>query len=116
MTSRQANVLTGVGLAALLVAVSLTAPRWSGLLREPAAVLDDDSLPAEPTPSPEGAEAARRINVRLYFVAPESEGATVSSVIASAGEAPLTLVAASVTVAVKLLAPSAPSAAVVTST
>jgi spore germination protein GerM len=75
MTSRQANVLTVVGLAALVAVVSLTAPRWSGLLREPASILDDGSIPAEPTPSPDGVErASRRINVRLYFVAPESEG------------------------------------------
>jgi germination protein M len=76
MTPRQANVLTGVGLVALLAAVALTAPRWSGLLRAPAAVFDEESLPAEPTPPPggAGAEAERRINVRLYFVAPDSEG------------------------------------------
>jgi hypothetical protein len=76
MTPRQANVLTAVGLAGLLAAVALSAPRWSGLLREPAALFDEESLPAEPTPrpEPEGGEAERRINVRLYFVGPESEG------------------------------------------
>lgn len=75
MSPRQTNILTAVGLAALVATVSLTAPRWSGLLREPASILDDDEVPAEGTPPPQnGEEAERRINVRLYFVAPESEG------------------------------------------
>jgi spore germination protein GerM len=75
MTPRQANVLTGIGLVALLVAVALTAPRWSGLLREPAVALDEESLVAGATPAPgDDGEAERRISVRLYFVAPESEG------------------------------------------
>jgi hypothetical protein len=75
MTPRQTDVLTGIGLVALLAAVALSAPRWSGLLREPTAVLDDESLPSEqPPPGKDGPQAERRINVRLYFVAPESEG------------------------------------------
>jgi hypothetical protein len=77
MTPRQANLLTVVGLVGLLVAVSLTAPRWAALLREPLTVFDGDetALDASPAP-PHGAEgaAARRISVRLYFEAPEGNG------------------------------------------
>jgi hypothetical protein len=77
MTPRQANLLTAVGLVALLAAVSLTAPRWSALLREPLAVLDGDGAEeggdAIPAVDPE-ADAARRISVRLYFEAADSLG------------------------------------------
>ena len=34
MTPRQADLLTALGLAGLLAAVSLTAPRWAGVLAE----------------------------------------------------------------------------------
>jgi hypothetical protein len=78
MSPRQADVLTVIGLLALLAAVSLTAPRWSGLLRSPLAVFDEGGVSAgevSPSPSPEPeAQAARRINVRLYFAAPETPG------------------------------------------
>lgn len=79
MTPRQANVLTLVGLVALLAAVSLTAPRWSALLREPVTVFEgnDTEIDAEATPSPAGgpgAETGRRISVRLYFEAPSGDG------------------------------------------
>jgi spore germination protein GerM len=80
MTPRQANALTAVGLAGLLATVSLTAPRWAALLRTPtpATPLEGDESPAEvATPAPaEDAhqEASRRINVRLYFEAPDREG------------------------------------------
>jgi spore germination protein GerM len=78
MTRRQANALTAVGLAALLTTVVLTAPRWAGLLRAPAASVEtEEPLPDEATPEPPatgGAEAGRRINVRLYFEASDREG------------------------------------------
>jgi spore germination protein GerM len=77
MTPRQANVLTVVGLVALLAVVSLTAPRWSALLREPLTVFDGNGMDVdtEATPSsPDGADAGRRINVRLYFEAPTGDG------------------------------------------
>jgi Sporulation and spore germination len=76
MTPRQVDLSTAVGLVALLAAVSLTAPRWSGLLREPLAVFGDaEGAAPAPSPSPEGgAEVARRISVRLYFAAPETPG------------------------------------------
>ena len=77
MTPRQANLLTALGLAGLLATVSLTAPRWSALLREPLSVLDDEGGALEEagdaTPGLE-ADAARRISVRLYFEARDSGG------------------------------------------
>jgi spore germination protein GerM len=78
MTPRQANVLTAVGLAGLLAVVTLTAPRWAGLLRAPAASAETEEPPAEEAtsaPAEAGdAGAGRRINVRLYFEAPDREG------------------------------------------
>jgi len=76
MTPRQADVLTAIGLLALLAAVTLSAPRWSGLLREPLTTFDEDAEDlVEPTPAPgPEQEAARRINVRLYFEAPQTDG------------------------------------------
>lgn len=78
MTPRRANVLTAIGLVALLAVAALTAPRWSGLLREPLAVFEgEDGGPGDPgEPSLPGADARaeRRINVRLYFETEESEG------------------------------------------
>jgi len=75
MTPRQANILTVVGLGALLAVAALTAPRWSGLLREPLTVFEGegDDLEEPPLPGPD-AEAERRINVRLYFETPDSDG------------------------------------------
>jgi len=79
MTPRQANLLTALGLAGLLATVSLTAPRWSALLREPLSILDDEGGALEeagdatPGLDPE-ADAARRISVRLYFEARDSGG------------------------------------------
>lgn len=79
MTPRQANLLTAVGLVALLAAVSLTAPRWSALLREPLTVLDSETVGIDgdatsSQPIDPEADAERRISVRLYFEAPESDG------------------------------------------
>jgi hypothetical protein len=77
MTPRQANLLTIVGLVSLLAAVSLTAPRWSALLREPLTVFESDEEDPEASPvAPSAAEglAERRIRVRLYFEAPEGDG------------------------------------------
>jgi hypothetical protein len=77
MTPRQANVLTAVGLVALLAAVSLTAPRWSALLREPLVVFDggDAEVDSGAAPLPlDGVDTGRRISVRLYFEAPSGEG------------------------------------------
>lgn len=77
MTSREANALTVVGLAGLLTTVALTAPRWAALLRVPAASLEVEEHALEETvaPAAEGPAAeAGRINVRLYFEAPDREG------------------------------------------
>jgi spore germination protein GerM len=79
MTQRQANLLTVLGLLALMAAVSFSAPRWSRWLREPLASggrdpepaagagLDVDTAPAAPA-------GERRISVRLYFEAPDTGG------------------------------------------
>jgi spore germination protein GerM len=77
MTPRRANVLTAVGLLALLAVVALTAPRWSSLLREPLSVFEgEEGAQVEPDePVAEGEPPVeRRINVRLYFESPGSEG------------------------------------------
>jgi germination protein M len=75
MTPRRANILTAVGLLALLALAALTAPRWSGLLREPLTVLDgEDATPGEPSLPDPDTPAERRINVRLYFETVESDG------------------------------------------
>jgi spore germination protein GerM len=78
MTPRQANLLTAVGLAGLLAVVTLTAPRWAALLRAPAASVETEEPLAEEASAapaePEGAAAGRRINVRLYFEAPDRDG------------------------------------------
>jgi len=78
VTPRQASALTVVGLAGLLATVTLTAPRWAALLRAPAASQDVEEPAVEET-APSVAEglpaaAGRRINVRLYFEAPDREG------------------------------------------
>jgi hypothetical protein len=78
VTPRQATALTALGLAGLLATVALTAPRWAAFLRTPAASLEPDEGVGEPSPVP-GDEAAdrgagRRINVRLYFEAPDRQG------------------------------------------
>jgi hypothetical protein len=78
MTGRQVNLLTVVGLAALLATVSFTAPRWAALLRERSVPVEGEETagepPARPEPEVAAAEAARRISVRLYFDAPEHDG------------------------------------------
>jgi len=78
MSPRQANALTVLGLAGLLAAVSLSAPRWAGMLRQPLAAFEEEEAAREgPSPAPSespAAEAARRISVRLYFEAPDREG------------------------------------------
>jgi len=67
MTPRQADVLTAIGLAGLLAAVALTAPRWAAVLRAPAATsFGEEGVSGSPAPTASVA-AARRIKVRLYF-------------------------------------------------
>ncbi len=72
MSPRGADLLTVVGLGGLLALVALTAPRWAGVLRAPTAAVEDES-PAEAS-GPAPPQAARRINVRLYFEWAEQDG------------------------------------------
>jgi hypothetical protein len=79
VTPRQADVLTAVGLIALLAAVALSSPRWSALLREPLSVFDDDGGEVDESartssPVAPDVETGRRISVRLYFEAPNGDG------------------------------------------
>ncbi len=74
MTPRGANVLTGVGLLGLLAAVSLTAPRWAGILRAPALTIEEEASSEANGAAHPGPQAARRINVRLYFEWAERDG------------------------------------------
>jgi hypothetical protein len=71
MSPRAADLLTVVGLVGLLALVSTTAPRWSGVLRTPAAL--EDEGPGESS-GPARPQAARRISVRLYFEWAEQDG------------------------------------------
>jgi spore germination protein GerM len=80
MTPRRANALTALGLLALLALVSLTAPRWARLMRQPlVTAADEDRTPdSEPAPGAAASEAAseaeRTIEVRLFFEAPDRPG------------------------------------------
>jgi spore germination protein GerM len=78
MTPRLANLLTAVGLAGLLAAVALSAPRWAALLRAPDATPEAEETAADEPVPPEAESgqtgASRRIRVRLYFEAAEREG------------------------------------------
>jgi len=79
VSPRAADLLTAVGLAGLLAAVSLTAPRWSRFFRQPLPVSADEGVGGaggvEPAPqaSP-SAEAQRTINVKLFFDTPGARG------------------------------------------
>ncbi len=77
MTPRQANLLTALGLLALLAVVTLTAPRWARLLRQPVSASEEEPGPgmeAGAPARPGEKEAERQISVRLYFVAPDQPG------------------------------------------
>ena len=79
LAPRWANALIVAGLAAFMALVSLTAPRWSRSLREPLPPPDlpvqGDSTPGSTgTEGEEGSEAERRINVKLFFEAPDRGG------------------------------------------
>jgi len=75
---RRVDILIGAGLAALLVGVTLTAPRWSRWLRQPVAVPSDDLGGAEadnePEPTEAPADVKRTINVKLFFEDPGGGG------------------------------------------
>jgi spore germination protein GerM len=77
MTPRQANLLTLLGLLGLLAVVTLTAPRWARLLRQPLGSTEDEPVPGIDAGTKARAgekEAERQISVRLYFEAPEQVG------------------------------------------
>lgn len=77
MTSRQANVLSVLGLALLLVLVALTAPRWARWLQRPLPAQADDPNAPSAKPAADAAPAAapqRSINVKLFFQAADRPG------------------------------------------
>jgi spore germination protein GerM len=75
VSPRGVDLLTALGLAGLLAAVSLTAPRWSRLFRQPIPVSSDDGGAEPPaTQASPSAEAHRTINVKLFFDALDTRG------------------------------------------
>jgi spore germination protein GerM len=81
MKPSRANVLTAAGLLALLAAVTLTAPRWSGLLMRSLPGAEDEGA-ATPAPeavagSEDAAAVERQINVKLFFQATDRRGLAV---------------------------------------
>ena len=77
MTPRQANLLTFLGLLALLAVVTLTAPRWARFLRQPLGQPDEEPAVGIEAGAPARLgekDAERHISVRLYFEAPEQTG------------------------------------------
>jgi sporulation and spore germination protein len=77
MTSRQANLLSVLGLVLLLVLVALTAPRWARWLQRPLPAQGDEpgtpaARPAEETPA--ATPPQRSINVKLFFQAADRPG------------------------------------------
>jgi len=76
VTARTVNLLTVASLMGLLGALTLTAPRWARLMRQPVSALPDDdpaSAPAATAASPEP-DAERTISVKLYFESPDLFG------------------------------------------
>jgi hypothetical protein len=77
VTARTANILTAAGLAGFLGLLTLTAPRWARLLRQPVAAPSEDefeSTPAARSASAPEADAQRTISVKLYFESPDQSG------------------------------------------
>ena len=80
MTRRWANILTVVGLSALLFGITFSAPRWARRFRRPLAAAEDEAGRDEQSPSPpqpELAEAIRKINVKLFFEAEDRLGLVI---------------------------------------
>jgi hypothetical protein len=73
----RANALTALGLLTLLLVVVLAAPRWTRLLTRTVPGeegAEEGGAAATPAPPAEGEEAAaaqRKINVKLFFLAPD---------------------------------------------
>ncbi len=73
---KRADLLTAGGLVLLLLAVALTAPRWSRLLRQPLRASAEDAATgaADPEPTAVPAEVVRTINVKLFFEDTQGRG------------------------------------------
>jgi hypothetical protein len=80
MQVSRANVLTAAGLLALLAAVTLTAPRWSGLLVRSLPDAEDEgasagaAAPAAAPASEDDGAVERQIKVKLFFQAADRRG------------------------------------------
>jgi spore germination protein GerM len=74
VTARTANLATVAGLLSLLGLLTLTAPRWARLMREPVASLPEDDPAAVARPRAEEEDAERTISVKLYFESPDQSG------------------------------------------
>jgi hypothetical protein len=77
VSARTADLLTGLGLVALMLSASFTAPRWARLFRAPLPVAAEEGAPAaEETPAPAGGapEAQRTISVKLFFDSAQAPG------------------------------------------
>lgn len=82
MTPRRADLLTALGLLALLAVVSSTAPRWSQFLQQAAPAAEDEGRAGgvSPDPTPEAspsAQAKRTLNVKLFFESQDGSGLTL---------------------------------------
>lgn len=75
---KRADVLTVAGLVALFVAVAMTSPRWSRLLRQPTRAAEEEppiQTSAQPVPRPvDSASVVRTINVKLFFEDAQARG------------------------------------------
>jgi hypothetical protein len=75
---KRADVLTVVGLVALFIAVAMTSPRWSRLLRQPTRAAEEEApiqTSAPPVPRPvDSASVVRTINVKLFFEDTQARG------------------------------------------
>jgi spore germination protein GerM len=80
MSARWANVLTALGLLALFLGVTLSAPRWAPRLRRPLSAPAEEAPRGEESPSPpapESTEAVRKISVKLLFEAEDQPGLVI---------------------------------------
>jgi hypothetical protein len=80
LTTRRVTHLIDLALAALQIAVALSAPLWARLLRRPVgqSPVAEGEEATTPTPLPtRGAEAERHINVKLFFEAPDRPGLVI---------------------------------------
>lgn len=75
MTPRGANVLTALGLLALIGALASTAPYWARRLRQPVPGFEDETgAAAAGSGRAEEADVERKISVKLFFEDPDRGG------------------------------------------